>query len=86
SNVASLQAPLEHKARGQAVDLFYRARSLEDEDIDAAESAYREALVRVPDYTDASLNLGGILMDTERFDDAIAVYRDALRYKPDDPV
>jgi len=85
SNVTSLQAPLEHKAREKAVDLFYRARSLEDDDVDAAESAYREALARVPDYTDASLNLGGILMDTERFDDAIAVYRDALRYKPDDP-
>jgi tetratricopeptide (TPR) repeat protein len=85
-NIASLQAPLANKAREVATDLFHRARSLEDEDIDAAESAYRQALARAPDYTDASLNLGGILVDTERFDDAIAVYRNALRYQPDDPV
>jgi hypothetical protein len=86
SNIASLQAPLASKAREAAIDLFHRARSLEDEDLDAAESAYRQALTRAPDYTDASLNLGGILVDTDRFDDAIAVYRDALRYRPDDPV
>jgi tetratricopeptide (TPR) repeat protein len=84
-NIASLQAPLANKAREVATDLFHRARSLEDEDIDAAESAYRQALARAPDYTDASLNLGGILVDTERFDDAIAVYRNALRYQPDVP-
>ena len=86
SNIASLQAPLANKARADATDLFYRARSLEDEDIGAAEAAYRAALARAPDYTDASLNLGGILMDTERFEDAIALYRDALRYRPNDPV
>jgi hypothetical protein len=86
ANVASLQAPLANRAREAAIDLFYRARSLEDEDIAAAETAYREALARAPEYTDASLNLGGILVDTERFDDAIAVYRDALRYRPNDSV
>jgi Tfp pilus assembly protein PilF len=86
SNVASLQAPLANRAREDASELFYRGRALEDEDLAAAESAYRAVLARAPDYTDASLNLGGILMDTERFDGAIAVYRDALRYKPNDPV
>ncbi|WP_244832108.1 tetratricopeptide repeat protein [Caballeronia sp. TF1N1] len=86
SNIASLQAPLANRMREAASELFHRAQALEDEDIDAAESAYREALARAPDYTDASLNLGGILVDTERYDDAIAVYRDALRHRPTDPV
>jgi len=85
-NVASMQAPRAQRARDEAVELFHRARSLEDDDLDAAESAYRKALERAPDYTDASLNLGGVLVDTERFDDAIAVYRDALRYRANDPV
>jgi DNA-binding transcriptional MerR regulator len=85
-NVSSLQAPREQRAREEAVDLFRQARALEDDDLDAAEAAYRKALERAPDYTDASLNLGGILMDSERFDEAIAVYQDALRYRADDPV
>ena len=85
-NVASLQAPRAQRAREEAVELFRRARALEDDDLDAAEAAYRKALERAPDYTDASLNLGGVLVDTERFDDAIAVYRDALRYRANDPV
>lgn len=85
-NVASLQAPRAQRAREEAVELFRRARALEDDDLDAAEAAYRKALERAPDHTDASLNLGGILVDTERFGDAIAVYRDALRYRANDPV
>ncbi|VXC84503.1 conserved hypothetical protein [Burkholderia sp. 8Y] len=85
-NVASMQAPREQRAREEAAELFRQARGLEDDDLDAAEVAYRKALERVPDYTDASLNLGGILMDSGRFDEAIAVYQEALRYRANDPV
>ncbi|CAL8481089.1 tetratricopeptide repeat protein [Caballeronia sp. S22] len=85
-NVASMQAPREQRAREEAVELFRQARGLEDDDLDAAEAAYRKALKRAPDYTDASLNLGGILMDSERFDEAIAVYQEALQYRANDPV
>ncbi|WP_250537060.1 tetratricopeptide repeat protein [Caballeronia sp. AZ10_KS36] len=85
-NVASMRGPREERAREEAAELFRQARSMEDDDLDAAEAAYRRALERAPDYTDASLNLGGILVDSERFDEAIAVYQDARRYRPNDPV
>ncbi|MFM0051489.1 tetratricopeptide repeat protein [Caballeronia grimmiae] len=85
-NVASIEAPRAERAREEAVELFRQARAVEDDDLDAAEAAYRKALERAPDFTNASLNLGGILVDSERFDDAIAVYRDALHYQSNDPV
>ncbi|MEZ2354693.1 tetratricopeptide repeat protein [Caballeronia sp. RCC_10] len=85
-NVASIKAPRAERAREEALRLFQQALSLGDDDLDAAEAAYRKALQRAPDYTNASLNLGGILVDSERFDDAIAVYRHALRFRPKDPV
>ena len=87
--VASFHEPSsarEQRAQSTAVGLFYRAEALEATELAAAESAYREALARAPDYTDASLNLGCILVDAERYDDAIAVYRAALDHRPDDPV
>jgi Tfp pilus assembly protein PilF len=84
--VASLAQPRRQRYEETADELFFRARALEDADLDAAEAAYRDALEAAPDYTDASLNLGCILFEAERYSDAIAVYRDALRFRPDDPV
>lgn len=87
--VASFHEPSparERRTQSTAMDLFYRAGALEATDLAGAESAYREALTQAPDYTDASLNLGCILVDAERYDDAIAVYRAALEHRPDDPV
>ncbi|WP_279616447.1 tetratricopeptide repeat protein [Caballeronia temeraria] len=73
-------------AREAAIILFRRAQALEEGDVDAAEAVYREALERAPDYTNASLNLGCILVESERFAEAIAVYQSALRYQPGDPI
>lgn len=85
-NVASFPVPRQDEAHDNAVDLFRRARSLEEDDVEVAEAMYRQALERAPDYTNASLNLGCILVESERCDDAIAVYESALRYQPRDPI
>ncbi len=63
--VASILTPREERAREDAVDLFYRARALEDDDLDAAEGAYRQALDRVPDHR-CIIESGCILVDSER--------------------
>lgn len=85
-SVTSIEAPREEAMRNDAVDLFNHARSLEEEDVGAAEAMYRKALRKAPEYTDASLNLGCILIDAERFGDALQVYDEALHYRPNDPV
>lgn len=46
----------------------------------AAEAAYRRAVALAPDHADAWLNLGAMLCDDGRCDEAIAVYDEALRH------
>jgi tetratricopeptide (TPR) repeat protein len=67
-----------------AGDWFERAAALESADAAAAIAAYRRALAVAPDMLDASLNLGRLLHDTGRFDDAEAVYRRALQSNGDE--
>ena len=43
----------------------------------------QQALRLKPDYAEAHLNLGNVLKDQGRLDDAIAAYRTALQLKPD---
>jgi DNA-binding transcriptional MerR regulator len=88
-SVASLDGPTSARARrahDAAVAFFTDGQHLEDHDTAAAEIAYRRALEQAPDYTDASLNLGCILMEAERCEEAIDVYRAALAYRGDDPI
>jgi len=65
---------------------FERATDLEHGDPTAAEQAYERALMAAPDYLDAWLNLGCMLCDQGRFDEAIARYRMALEHLPDQPL
>lgn len=88
-SVASLDGPSSvrtRRAQNAAVDFFTDGQSLEEYDPAAAETAYRRALDLAPDYTDASLNLGCILMNAERYGEAIDVYVAALLHRQDDPI
>ena len=62
-----------------------RARELEVADPAAAERAYRELIAQAPQSIDAHLNLGALLYDVGRLDDALRVYDQALALLPDEP-
>jgi tetratricopeptide (TPR) repeat protein len=61
---------------------FRRGEALEASDRRAAESAYRRVLAIDPTHADAYLNLGALLCEGHRFDEAVALYDEALRRKP----
>ncbi|HUG26013.1 tetratricopeptide repeat protein [Piscinibacter sp.] len=69
-----------------ASDWFERGVELEATDMIEAERAYREAIRKAPDYVDPYLNLGVILCDAGRCDEAIALYREALAQCPQEPL
>jgi tetratricopeptide (TPR) repeat protein len=58
------------------------AHDLESRDPAAAEAAYRDAIGRRPDDADAYLNLGALLYEAGRLDDALAVYDQGLSHAP----
>lgn len=66
------------------VDWFMRGEALESSDAAAAEAAYREAVRLQPDFADAYMNLGALLCEAGRCDDAVALYDRALRHCPPD--
>jgi hypothetical protein len=82
---SSAEAPAEVPA-DDPVTWFEHAAALEHGDPAAAEQAYMRAVVAAPDYLDAWLNLGCMLCDQGRFDEAIARYRMALEHLPDQPL
>lgn len=70
---------------GQSEDaevLFQRAVDLEARDPATAEAAYRRAIALAPDYVDPCLNLGVMLCDAGRCEDAVSLYRAALQRQP----
>jgi tetratricopeptide (TPR) repeat protein len=58
------------------------AEALERSDPAAAEAAYRAAIAQEPDRIDASLNLGALLYEGNRLDDALVVYDQGLVRAP----
>jgi len=68
----------------QAASWFSRGESLEASDRRGAEAAYRRALALDPAHADASLNLGALLCESHRCDEAVALYDEALRHRPDE--
>ena len=80
---------LDRKLAGAAADaktLFKRAEALESSDLAAAETAYRQALALAPDFADAYLNLGAILCEAQRFDDAVQLCELAIVQCPQAPL
>lgn len=65
-----------------AVDWFSRGEQLEAEDTDAAEHAYRQAIALAPDDANAYLNLGAMLCETRRCDEAVALFELGMRRCP----
>ena len=58
---------------------FSRGEALEASDRRAAEAAYRRVLAIDPGHADAYLNLGALLCESRRFDEAVALYDEALK-------
>lgn len=67
-------------------DFFARAEQDESHDKTRAEAAYREALALTPGYIDAYLNLGALLCEAGRCDEAVVLYDEALRHGPEEPL
>lgn len=65
---------------------FAEAEGLEDVDPAAAERCYRALLRDDPEHAHAYLNLGFMLCETHRFEEAEPLYRDARRHCEDDPL
>jgi hypothetical protein len=63
---------------------FARGEALESTDPAGAEAAYTHALRLAPDHADAYLNLGALLCEAGRCDDAVALYDVALKHCPAD--
>ena len=75
-----------HKAATSTADAvdaaFSLGEALESSDRRAAEAAYRRVLALDPDHADAYLNLGALLCESRRCDEAVALYDEALKRKP----
>jgi tetratricopeptide (TPR) repeat protein len=61
------------------------AQALEATDPRAAEAAYRDAIRHDAGHVDAYLNLGALLFESGRLDEALRVYDQALAHTPDEP-
>lgn len=69
-----------------SADLFALAVGLEGSDPEAAEAAYRRAIDVAPGRPDAYLNLGAMLCEKGRCDEAARLYQRALRRCPGEPL
>jgi tetratricopeptide (TPR) repeat protein len=69
-----------------ADDWFERGAWIETQDQNAALEAYTHAIAADPGLLKARINLGCLLHDMGRLDQAERVYREALRAHGDDPV
>ena len=78
-----LIAPAPDPAAPDAAAWFERGASAESSDRRAAEAAYREVVRLAPGHVDASLNLGCLLCESGRCEEAAALYRAALGHRPD---
>ena len=91
-NVAFLQrrgnatAPPATDKGSDAASWFSRGEELESSDRRGAERAYRQALALDPGHADASLNLGALLCEAQRCDEAVALYDEAVSRHPDEPL
>ncbi|HUS23642.1 MAG TPA: tetratricopeptide repeat protein [Candidatus Binatia bacterium] len=71
---------------GDTPDWFARGVALEQQDSDAAQRAYEQALAAEPARLDARINLGRLLHEAGKLARAEQVYRDALAACGEDPV
>jgi tetratricopeptide (TPR) repeat protein len=69
-----------------AEESFARALALENRDTEAALKAYEQTIAADPARLDARINLGRLLHEARRFEQAERVYRDATKAGGNDPV
>jgi tetratricopeptide (TPR) repeat protein len=74
----------EEESAADAASWFSRGEALERSDAAAAEAAYRKALALEPGHADAALNLGALLCEAQRCDEAVALYDAAVRRSPNE--
>jgi len=67
-----------------ATEWFSRGERLEEHDPAAAESAYRNAIALAPEDANAYLNLGAMLCETGRCDDAVALFEQGIAECPNE--
>jgi len=70
-------------AQASADAWFAQGEELETRDMQGAEAAYRKALAIAPDFSDAYLNLGAMLCESGRHEEAATLYDAALGQRPD---
>ncbi|WP_427309048.1 tetratricopeptide repeat protein [Cupriavidus sp. H39] len=71
--------------QGSADEALAQGRALEPFDVQRAEAAYLRAVALHPETLDAYLNLGCLLADQHRLDEAISLYETALALLPNEP-
>ncbi len=78
---------ISEEAQHRAIAAFNQGVDAESHgNLEAAKVHYREALLSNPTLIQASNNLGNILNQQERFDEAIGIYEAALRYASEEPL
>jgi tetratricopeptide (TPR) repeat protein len=89
AGTVSALSPTATPATTAAVDpaeCFQRGVALEAVDRARAEQAYRQAIAAAPGYVDAVLNLGVMLGEAGRHDEAVQLYGQAIELSPREPV
>lgn len=75
-----------HKNAKNGTASYYLGVALENlGDKTGAEQRYKDAVELAPEIVEASINLGALYLDANRYDEAIAITRNALVKRPDDP-
>lgn len=77
---------IEAPAPAEPDDWFERGIELESANANAARIAYEKAIAANPKHIDARINLGRLLHDAGRLQQAERVYRDAVRVNASDPL
>jgi tetratricopeptide (TPR) repeat protein len=78
--------PRKREQGTSAMAWFERGLALEEVDVTAATTAYRRALERDPELSDAYINLGRLLHESGDTGEAMRLYAEAIKRAPDDPV
>ena len=69
-----------------AQQMHERAEALEATDPPAAEALYRRLIAAWPDHADAYANLGFLMCEAHRYEEAAGLYAQAVRHCPQAPL
>ena len=69
-----------------AQQMYERAEALEAADPAAAQALYRRVIEASPDHADAYANLGFLMCESHRYEEAAKLYAEAVRHCPQAPL